>query len=321
MYILMQLLLYIVPIRIVFIRNMAPLMGAMVVLILVIFSLKVHSYYATNVILLRLLKAGKQKDLIFPKNITIPDYCYFLAAPTLVYETSYPRNEKIRWIWALKEAIGCIICLALAQLVFAQFELPILADIENSKGLWHDVMRLSIPSIVAWLLMFYAFFHCYLNAIAEILRFGDREFYRDWWNAPTLDIFWRKWNILVHEWVLRHIYLETIRSAKQSQKAAAFWSFLFSAVYHELLCFVAFRVLRPWFFLGMFLQYPMIIVSRYLYQVTDEKYRDFLGNINVWLGFFVGQPLILILYIREWFLVSPSLSCIPNADVNDSWFF
>jgi hypothetical protein len=26
-----------------------------------------------------------------------------------------------------------------------------------------------------------------LNILAEILRFGDREFYKDWWNAKTID--------------------------------------------------------------------------------------------------------------------------------------
>jgi len=30
--------------------------------------------------------------------------------------------------------------------------------------------------------------HLYrLNILAEILRFGDREFYKDWWNAKTID--------------------------------------------------------------------------------------------------------------------------------------
>ena len=64
----------------------------------------------------------------------------------------------------------------------------------------------------------------------------------------------------------------------------------------------------------------MIVTSRYLYDRLSVDYRDFIGNINVWMGFFVGQPLILILYIREWFLVNPSLSCVPKTTVL-SWFF
>jgi hypothetical protein len=26
-----------------------------------------------------------------------------------------------------------------------------------------------------------------LNILAELLRFGDREFYKDWWNAKTFE--------------------------------------------------------------------------------------------------------------------------------------
>ena len=60
------------------------------------------------------------------------------------------------------------------------------------------MVRLSIPTIIVWLLGFYAMLHCFLNGVAELTRFADRQFYLDWWNAPSLDIFWRKWNIPVH---------------------------------------------------------------------------------------------------------------------------
>jgi hypothetical protein len=37
-------------------------------------------------------------------------------------------------------------------------------------------------------LQFRTYIHLYrLNILAEILRFGDREFYKDWWNAKTID--------------------------------------------------------------------------------------------------------------------------------------
>jgi len=319
LYAVAQFILYAAPIRIIYARQMAPLMAAAVTLVMVIISLKIHSYYSTNVILLKLLRRGKSRDPRFPGNVGIVDFVYFLAAPTLVYETYYPRNESIRWMFLLKELVQCAVCISLAQLVCAQFIMSILADVENSKGLVHDVLRLSIPSIITWLLGFYSFFHCWLNCVAEVTRFADREFYRDWWNATSLDVFWRKWNILVHEWLLRHVYLESVRTAKHSPMLATLWTFLFSAIYHELVFFVAFRVLRPWFFLAMFLQIPMILVSRWIYQEMNPSYRDFVGNINVWMGFFVGQPLILILYIRTWFFQHPSLSCM-SPDMAVSWF-
>jgi len=44
-----------------------------------------------------------------------------------------------------------------------------------------------------------------MNIIAELLRFGDREFYKDWWNCRSLAEFWRTWNMPVHQWFLRHV--------------------------------------------------------------------------------------------------------------------
>jgi len=42
--------------------------------------------------------------------------------------------------------------------------------------------------------MFYVYFHLYLNLFAELLRFGDRVFYRDWWNSSEVSAYWRLWN-------------------------------------------------------------------------------------------------------------------------------
>lgn len=39
-----------------------------------------------------------------------------------------------------------------------------------------------------------------MNLVAELLRFGDRQFYRDWWNAHSVQYFWRNWNIPVHKY-------------------------------------------------------------------------------------------------------------------------
>jgi hypothetical protein len=40
------------------------------------------------------------------------------------------------------------------------------------------VLRLALPNTYAWLGMFYCLFHLWLNILAELLCFGDREFYK-----------------------------------------------------------------------------------------------------------------------------------------------
>lgn len=38
-----------------------------------------------------------------------------------------------------------------------------------------------VPNHFIWLIFFYWFFHSSMNFVAELMQFGDREFYRDWW--------------------------------------------------------------------------------------------------------------------------------------------
>ncbi|EYU23668.1 hypothetical protein MIMGU_mgv1a022758mg, partial [Erythranthe guttata] len=74
------------------------------------------------------------------------------------------------------------------------------------------VLKLSVPNLYVWLCMFYCFFHLWLNILAELLCFGDREFYKDWWNARTVEEYWRMWNMPVHKWMVRHIYFPCLRN-------------------------------------------------------------------------------------------------------------
>lgn len=80
----------------------------------------------------------------------------------------------------------------------------------NVPAIFERILKLSIPSLYIWLLMFYAVFHSYLNLAAEVLLFGDRNFYRPWWNARTIAEYWRLWNLPVYQWFKRHIYVPMI---------------------------------------------------------------------------------------------------------------
>ena len=40
----------------------------------------------------------------------------------------------------------------------------------------------------------------------KVLRFADREFYRDWWNSNNVLEFWKTWNLPVHRWAVRHLF-------------------------------------------------------------------------------------------------------------------
>ena len=75
----------------------------------------------------------------------------------------------------------------------AQYAAPVLRnsleEIANLNliSILERLMKLSTISLVIWLAGFFALFQSFLNALAEIMKFGDREFYTDWWNSPTAE--------------------------------------------------------------------------------------------------------------------------------------
>lgn len=89
-----------------------------------------------------------------------------------------------------------------------------------------------------------------LNLIAEILRFGDRQFYRDWWNAESVAYFWKNWNIPVHTWCVRHIYVPLLKRG-YSKLVVMSVVFVISAFFHEYLVSVPLKMFGYWAFVGM----------------------------------------------------------------------
>lgn len=100
------------------------------------------------------------------------------------------------------------------------------------------VLKLAVPNHIIWLIFFYTIFHSSLNLLAEILRFADREFYRDFWNAETIQYFWQTWNIPVHRFCVRHVYKPLVRNG-YSRLTASLAVFLISAIFHEYLVSVS----------------------------------------------------------------------------------
>ena len=62
-------------------------------------------------------------------------------------------------------------------------------------------------------------------------------------------------------------------------------TFMVSGIAHELVCSVVFRKLSLYFFLGMVVQLPLQLVSKYF-----ENTR--VGNMIMWVSLFLGQPLL-----------------------------
>jgi diacylglycerol O-acyltransferase-1 len=179
-----------------------PGLGTIAEMHSVIVWLKVCSYAFTNRDLRHAMlfpdPSGTQltpalyKSCPYPRNINFGNLCYFWWAPTLVYQPVYPRSEKIRWDFVFRRLCEFSLLCILIFVTSAQYAAPLLNnsldDISQLRVLhiMERIMKLSTISLVCWLAGFFAIFQSLLNALAELMRFGDREFYGDWWNSSTV---------------------------------------------------------------------------------------------------------------------------------------
>jgi len=174
-----------------------PIVGAMLILQATITWLKLISYAHANYdyrgtsqdthkATLALISHLDDDDAAksYPQNVTLKDIYYFWLAPTLTYQMSFPRAPIIRWSKVLTLTTHLFVSATLITFLAAQVIAPnldsLVSDLDKNRGevrihvIGDYLLKLSITSTYIWLLVFYGFFHCFLNLTAELLRFGDR---------------------------------------------------------------------------------------------------------------------------------------------------
>ncbi|PFH56663.1 hypothetical protein XA68_16183 [Ophiocordyceps unilateralis] len=291
-----------------------PLIGTLTEMHAIVVWLKTASYALTNRDLRHAYLHPADDDLIpalyadrpYPRNITIGNLIYFWWAPTLVYQPVYPRTDKIRWLFLVKR-LGEFFCLS-AFIWFASFQYaaPVLRNSLDKiasldfASIFERLLKLSTISLVIWLAGFFALFQSFLNALAEILRFGDRSFYDDWWNSESLGAYWRTWNKPVYTYFKRHVYVPLVARGWSSTMASTV-VFFASAVLHEILVGVPTHNIIGVAFFGMLLQLPLIHLTAPLEKMKLGKGGKLVGNIIFWVSFTIfGQPFAALMYFYAW---------------------
>ncbi|KAK2855640.1 hypothetical protein FQN49_004985 [Arthroderma sp. PD_2] len=245
------------------------------------------------------------KSCPYPHNITISNLSYFWLAPTLVYQPVYPRTDRIRWSFVAKRVLEFGGLGVFIWIISAQYAAPVLRNSLDKVAMldWvsilERIMKLSTISLIIWLAGFFALFQSFLNALAEVMRFGDREFYHEWWNSPSVGAYWRSWNRPVYHFMKRHIFSPLIGRG-WSPFAASLVVFTFSAVLHEVLVGIPTHNIIGVAFAGMMLQLPLIAATVPLEKMKGQTGK-IIGNSIFWLSFcLVGQPLGALLYFFAW---------------------
>ncbi|KIW02050.1 hypothetical protein, variant [Verruconis gallopava] len=245
------------------------------------------------------------KSCPYPQNITLKNLSYFWWAPTLVYQPVYPRTEKIRWDFIFKRVAEIISLSIVIWLASAQYAVPLLQNsLEHIAALdvvsiLERVMKLSTISLFCWLAGFFLVFQSALNGLAELMRFGDREFYGDWWNSVSIRTYWTSWNKPVYHFMKRHIYSPLVGRGVPPRLAQII-VFVFSGVLHELLVGIPTHNLLWVAFAGMMWQIPLIFLTDPLMKAKSYTAKT-VGNLTFWITFcLVGQPLAALLYFFAW---------------------
>ncbi|KAI4379978.1 hypothetical protein MLD38_006213 [Melastoma candidum] len=282
------------PILVILRCDSAVLSGVALMLFTCIVWLKLLSYAHTNCDLRALERKVEKGDdtsdasnLEFSYEVNLGDLIYFMLAPTLCYQTSYPRTACVRKAWVARQLVKLIIFTGFMGFMVEQYINPLVQNSQHPLkgnllyGL-ERVLKLSLPNL--------------LNIIAELLRFGDREFYKDWWNAKTVEEYWRMWNMPVHKWLVRHVYFPCLRNGIRKDVALLI-VFLISAVFHELCIAVPCHMFKLWAFMGIMFQVPLVVLTNYL----QKKFSNtMVGNMVFWLFFCIlGQPMCILLYYHD----------------------
>lgn len=241
--------------------------------------------------------------VLYPNNLHLRDLFYFLLAPTLCYELNFPRTSRVRKRFLIKRLLEVVIGWHIVMGLFQQWMIP---SVRNSLIPFSNMdltktserlLKLAIPNHLMWLCFFYLTFHSFLNLMGEVLHFADRNFYNDWWNANNIDIFWRTWNMPVHKWCVRHLYIPMI-DLGYSRTVASVTVFFFSAFFHEYLVSVPLKTFKIWAFMGMMAQIPLSYVSKFM----ERHYGPRLGNTVVWASIILGQPLAIMMYYHDYMI-------------------
>ncbi|KAG9345014.1 hypothetical protein JZ751_009554 [Albula glossodonta] len=261
-------------------------------------------------------------------SVTPAGGVFALGVYTILFLKLYSYKDVNKWCREIQHAkarslsrsLSCrvkeegrVMCLILGTSLTGLFFIQLLVgliqqwmvpSIQNSMKPFQDMdfsrmierlLKLAVPNHLIWLIFFYWFFHSSMNFVAELMQFGDREFYRDWWNSETVTYFWQNWNIPVHKWCLRHFYKPMLKRgvSKRVGQTAVFFA---SAFFHEYLVSVPLKMFRLWAFMGMMAQLPLAwFVGRFL--------RGNYGNAAVWISLIIGQPIAVLMYVHDYYVL------------------
>lgn len=211
------------------------------------------------------------------EKFTIGKFIYFLFAPTLLYRASYPRNTSIDWYKVWLNFYHFVIVLFCGLLITTRMMIPTMENVGKKRqielielfNMLYNIMLISIP---IFFIFFYGFWECYLNLAAELLKFADRTFYHDWWNAQGPVEMSRKWNTLIHDFIHEICYKPL--SIRYGRTRAMGIVFAVSGILHEYPLRLSFGVPLTYFWILTFAIPAIVGAANFvLHKISNQNVK------------------------------------------------
>ncbi|ODN06138.1 Sterol O-acyltransferase 2 [Orchesella cincta] len=245
-------------------------------------------------------------------------YLYFYVAPTLIYKDNYPRTSYVRWdyvCWNFAQVLGCIVY---ANFILSRYSASYFINFGHPNHpmtvlqFCNAVFSMMAPGILGLVLGFFLLLHSWHNAFAEMLCFGDRLFYKDWWNCSSFHTYYKTWNILVHDWLYTYIFKDAweMGLAKYNKALPTILVFVISSLFHEYVLSFSFNFFFP---------VLLTLFGGFGLALTFVRYADSsVGNIFIWLSLMAGSGILASTYTMEFYA---RLNCPVRIDDSIADFF
>ncbi|XP_025156963.1 sterol O-acyltransferase 1 [Harpegnathos saltator] len=256
-------------------------------------------------------------ETLKPSSPSFSHYLYFLFAPTLIYRDSYPRTKEIRWKVVIRSFIELGLVIFYQAFIMERFVAPTFRIFGTQSLDWRwymkSILSAMMPGILISVSSFYGLLHAWMNAWAEMLRFADRLFYKDWWNCTSYRAYYRTWNVTVHDWLYTYVYKDMYEILSPRNKVLATYAvFFISSIFHEYILAFTFR-----FF------YPVLLIMFGGFGFVLMFNRYFTGNVFMWTSLCIGKGIAVSMYAMEYYA---RINCQPYDDkyldlvLPRSWF-
>ncbi|CAH1957689.1 unnamed protein product [Acanthoscelides obtectus] len=272
--------------------KLPPASAAIIAIEQVRLLMKVHSFVRTKAE--AFVKYKLHSEQVVPK-VEFMKFLYFLFAPTLIYKDEYPRTNKIRWDFVFYRALDIVGIIFLYSFVFYRFVFPFFDEFGQRKYTRAEILAfmfdITFPSVLLDLATFYLMLHAVQNLFAELLRFGDRMFYKDWWRSTTYQQYYKTWNVIVYDWLRSYIFKDLYYLTNGNTTVAKLTVFVVSAIVHEWILTYMLGFFLPF----LALQFGTMGLLLYFVNVPQVTFL----NILFWYGNALGHTMNLAIYALE----------------------